>query len=95
MFLGRVVGCVWSTAKDPRLAGHRLLIVQPLNPAGVDAGKPVVCADCTGAGAGETVYWVRGKEAALAFLPEDVPTDLCIVGIVDSIHLAKPESPPC
>ena len=30
MFLGRVVGCVVSTMKDPNLLGQRLLLVQPL-----------------------------------------------------------------
>jgi microcompartment protein CcmK/EutM len=49
-----------------------------------------------GAGAGELVYWVRGKEASFPFLPAEPPTDTSIVGIVDSVHLKpRPESPPC
>ena len=32
MYLGRVIGCVWSTAKHPGLHGRRLLIVQPITP---------------------------------------------------------------
>ena len=50
MFLGRVVGCVWSTMKDESLTGQRLLIVQPLTPNGEDTGKRLICTDCTGAG---------------------------------------------
>ena len=93
MYLGRVIGRVWSTVKDPALEGRRLLIVQPITPGREDTGKPVVCTDCTGAGAGETVYWCRGKEAGFAFLPDEVPTDFSIVGIVDTIHLrGKPEA---
>jgi microcompartment protein CcmK/EutM len=89
MYLGRVVGCVWSTVKDRRLEGQRLLIVQPLTPELQPTGRRIVAADCTGAGAGELVYWCRGKESSFPFLPEEVPTDLTIVGIVDSIHVRR------
>jgi ethanolamine utilization protein EutN len=86
MYLGRVAGCVWATAKDPGLAGHRLLVIQPVTPELKDAGKQVLCTDCTGAGAGEIVYWTRGKEASFPFLPAEVPTDMTVVGIVDSVE---------
>jgi len=89
MFLGRVVGCVWSTVKAPDLEGQRLLIVQPLTPEMKKTGKQVVCTDATGAGAGELVYWCRGREASFPFLPKEVPTDSTIVGIVDSIELNR------
>ena len=89
MYLGRVVGCVWSTVKSPNLQGRRLLIVQPLTPEMQPTGKRIVVADCTGAGAGEFVYWCRGKESSFPFLPDDVPTDTTIVGIVDSIDVQR------
>jgi ethanolamine utilization protein EutN len=89
MLLGRVVGCVWATVKDPHLEGQRLLIVQPLTTQLKPTGKRLVCADCTGAGAGELVYWTRSREATYAFLPQDPPVDATISGIVDSIHLQK------
>ncbi|HUJ21785.1 MAG TPA: EutN/CcmL family microcompartment protein [Bryobacteraceae bacterium] len=85
MFLGRVVGRVWSTVKLPSLVGHRLLIVQPLTAELAKTGKRIVCTDATGAGAGELVYWCRGREASFPFLPAEVPTDSTIVGIVDSV----------
>lgn len=88
MYLGRVAGCVWSTAKDPSLEGMRLLLVQPLTPDLKPTGKVLLCADCTGAGAGETVYWTRGKEASFPFLPKEVPVDTTIVAIVDRVELA-------
>src|SRR5580704_13640582 len=98
MYLGRVVGCVWATVKSPGLMGLRMLVVQPLTPALRNTGKPIVCTDCTGAGAGEMVYWVRGKEASFPFLPAEPPTDTTIVGIVDSVHLKttqdKADGPP-
>ncbi len=90
MFLGRVIGCVWATAKDPSLEGLRLLFVQPLTPELKKTGKRLVCADSTGAGAGELVYWVRGREASMPFLPKQVPADATIVGIVDEVHVKRP-----
>ncbi len=87
MQLGRVVGCVWATVKNPALDGWRLLLVQPLTPDLRPTGKRLVCTDCTGAGAGEIIYWARGREAIFALLPAQPATDATIVGIVDSIHL--------
>jgi len=89
MYLGRVVGCVWSTCKNPGLTGQRLLVVQPLTPERKNTGKRIVCADTTGAGAGELIYWVRGREASDARLPQEVPVDTTIVGIVDSLHIKR------
>ena len=89
MFLGRVVGCVWATAKNPSLEGLRFLLVQPLTPELKNAGKRVLCTDCTGAGAGELVYWVRGREAGMPFLPKQVPADATIVGIVDEVRVQR------
>jgi microcompartment protein CcmK/EutM len=93
MQLGKVIGCVWSTVKNPHMAGLRLLLVQPLTADLKDTGRRIVCTDCTGAGAGEMVYWVRGKEASFPFLPAEPPTDTTIVGIVDSVHTKPPEPP--
>lgn len=89
MLLGRVVGRLWSSVKNPGLESQRLLIVQPVTPAGEPAGKTLVCTDVTGAGAGELIYWVRGREASFPFQPDEVPSDATIVGIVDEIHLGK------
>jgi microcompartment protein CcmK/EutM len=97
MYLGRVVGCVWSTVKNRNLEGHRLLVIQPLNSELADTGQRIVCTDCTGAGAGEMIYWVRGREASYALLPQEPATDTTVVAIVDSVHLksaAAPALPP-
>ena len=86
MQFGRVVGRVWSTVKDSRIEGHRLLVVQPVTPELKNTGKPLICGDSTGAGAGELIYWVRGREASFPF-PTAPPFDATIVGIVDEVHL--------
>lgn len=87
MFLGRVIGNVVCTVKNPALDGQRLLIVQPLDRRGRDKGRPLVALDSVGAGAGETIYCCRGREAALAFSSGRVPTEVTIVGIVDRVNV--------
>ena len=91
MQLGRVIGNVVATVKDPSLDGIKLLIVQPLERDGRDRGRPLVALDSVGAGAGETIYWCRGSEASFPFLPTEVPTEATIVGIVDEINIPEAE----
>jgi ethanolamine utilization protein EutN len=87
MLLGRIIGNVVCTMKDPALIGQKLLIVQPLDRQGRDKGRPVIALDAVGAGAGETIYWCRGREASFPFLPANLPTEATIVGIVDSVNI--------
>ena len=89
MQIGRVVGKVWATMKNPALEGKRLLIVQPLSPELKASGKQIICADAMGVGAGELIYWCRGKEASFPFRPDEVPTEATIVGIVDEVHVDR------
>ncbi len=94
MFLGRVVGCVWATAKNPQMEGARLLVVQPVTPELRNTGKRLICADSCGARSGDIIYWVRSKEASFPFLPQEPAFDATIVGIVDSVHLPGQAEPP-
>jgi ethanolamine utilization protein EutN len=87
MILGRVIGTVVATMKNPSLDGKRLLVVQPIDRRGRDAGKAIVALDAVGAGTGERVYWCRGKEASFPFLPEEVPIEATIVAIVDEVNI--------
>jgi ethanolamine utilization protein EutN len=83
MQIARVIGDVVSTVKDQNLDGIKLLVLQPLDPDGKATGRTLVAVDAVGAGVGETVFFVRGKEASFPFHPTEVPTDAGIVGIVD------------
>ena len=83
MQLARVIGDVVITCKDPNLTGIKLLVVQPLTPDRQLTGMPLVAVDAVGAGVGEEVFFVRGKEASFPFLPTEPPVDAGIVGIVD------------
>lgn len=83
MQIGRVIGDVVVTCKDDTLVGLKLLVVQPLTPERKPAGRTLVAADAVGAGVGEIVFFVRGKEASFPFHPVQPPIDAGIVGIVD------------
>lgn len=87
MFLARVVGNVVATIKDPSLVGKKILVVQPIDKHGKDTGQMILALDSVGAGAGETVYCCRGREASYAWYPDEVSTETTILAIVDSIHL--------
>jgi ethanolamine utilization protein EutN len=83
--LARVIGEVVATVKDPGLAGATLLVLQPITATGDSSGRTLVALDSVGAGVGERVFFVRGREAAFPFYPAEPPTDASIVGIVDEV----------
>ena len=83
MQLARVIGDIVVTRKDENLNGLKLLVLQPIAADGSAAGRTLVAVDSAGAGVGETVFFVRGKEASFPFYPTEVPADAGIVGIVD------------
>lgn len=80
MFLGRVVGSVWSTVKWPEASGLKLLLVRPYcladlaGAGGGDKGAAgaqptndlVVCADRLDAGPGDDVLVAFGHAARVA-----------------------------
>ena len=87
MLLGRVVGTVVATRKDPRLEGKTLLVVKPVSPQGADEAGYVVSVDTVGAGYRETVLLVAGSSARMAAGCKDTPVDSSIVGIIDEVKL--------
>jgi microcompartment protein CcmK/EutM len=81
--LARVLGEIVSTMKDPNLTGIKMLVLQPLAASGEAAGRTLVALDSVGAGVGENVFFVRGREAAFPFYPAEPPADATVIGIVD------------
>ncbi len=91
MLLGRVIGSVVPAVVCRGLEGVPLLLVQPLDRAGLPAGGAIVAADATRmAGPGELVSYEGGREAALALDPWFVPVDHSIIGIVDAVERERP-----
>lgn len=87
MQLARVIGEVVATIKDVSLTGRTMLVLQPITASGEDFGRALVALDSVGAGVGEHVFFVRGREAAYPFYPAEPTTDAAVIGIVDSWHV--------
>ena len=64
VILARIVGTVVATRKDERLVSHKLLVAQPIDPAGADQGRQLVAIDTVDAGIGDTVLVVTGELGA-------------------------------
>ena len=94
MQLARVIGTVVASVKDANLDSHKLLVVQPIDPQRNAVGRPVVTLDAVGAGVGEFVFFVRGREATFPFYPGEPPADACVVGIVDRWDLTAEAGAP-
>jgi microcompartment protein CcmK/EutM len=92
MFLGKVVGTVWSTKKTPDLEGVRFLIVHPYDLDKEPTKNIVVVADRLGAGIGEIVLCAYGKAARTAIGNQDMSIEAAVVGIVDRMDLQDAES---
>lgn len=88
MFLGKVVGTVWSTKKSPDLEGVRFLIVHPFDLDKELLKSIVVVADRLGAGPGETVMCAFGKAARTAIGNQEMAIEAAVIAIVDSVDFA-------
>lgn len=91
MVLGRVIGSAVATRKYPGLEGAKLLVVQELTKELQPRGRPAVAVDVAQAGVGDLVIMARKREAAIAYYPApNMPLDLAVVGVVDTVDLAGP-----
>jgi microcompartment protein CcmK/EutM len=88
MELGKVVGQVVSTVKDPGLPNLTFLMVDIVDAKGKVVYAGQVAADILGAGEGEMVLLVRGSSARM-ILEGKTPLDLSVVGIVDQVTSGK------
>lgn len=86
MRLARVIGTVVATVKNSPLEGKKILVLKPIDRHGNASGKSLVALDSVGAGIGENVYYVRGKEASFPWYPDEIPSDCSIVGILDKYN---------
>lgn len=86
MYLGKIIGTIWSTRKYETLRGSKLLLLQPVNADYENAGEPIIAVDTIGAGKGEYVIYVDDVEAVIPLKADHAPVDASIVGIVDSVY---------
>lgn len=88
MTICKVIGHVWATKKEENLNGLKLMVVQEDTPGRGNKGI-YVAADTVGAGIGEQVLVVSGSTARKAFGRDDIPVDMAIVGIIDSLEVQR------
>ncbi|RMH57766.1 MAG: ethanolamine utilization protein EutN [Candidatus Hydrogenedentota bacterium] len=86
MKIGRVVGTVVATRKSPKLEGTKLLLIEECGVDGKPKGSFVVAADTVQAGAGETVLFVSGSSARMAYPREGTPIDAAVSAVIDAIE---------
>jgi len=84
MNLGKVVGTVVSTRKEPTLDGVRFLLVRQIDTTGKELLSFVVAADAMGAGVGEIVLTAAGSSARQTEMTDKKPVDNVIMAIVDT-----------
>lgn len=90
MKTGKVIGTIWATRKEEKLAGLKLLVIQPVNLLDDKPIEyPIVAADIIGAGVGEKVIYVGGSSARNAAGERDIPVDATVVGIVDDQEIEE------
>jgi len=87
MLMGKVVGTVVSTQKDPELVGLKFLLVQGMDLHGKLADSFVVAADSVGAGLGEVVLYASGSSARQTEATQNRPVDATIMAIVDLVEV--------
>ncbi len=91
MFLGKVIGTVWSTKKDENLVGAKFLIVKQLDLNFNEKENFVVAVDSVGAGEGEVVLVATGSSSRQTEFTKNKPVDAVIMAIVDKLDIPLKE----
>ena len=95
MKLCRVTGNVVATVKHPTYHGHKVMIVQPIDGAGRDAGERFVAVDLVQAGPGDRVLVMQEGNGVRQILKQDkLPIRSVIIGIVDEVDLGPADRAP-
>jgi microcompartment protein CcmK/EutM len=84
VLLGRVVGTVVASRKEPRLSGLKFLLLRQVDIEGAETGSYVVAADAVGAGVDEIVMYATGSSARQTVQTDARPCDAVVMAIVDT-----------
>lgn len=85
MVLGKVIGTLVASRKEPTLEGVKLLVVRACDVDGNPTGSPVIAVDAVGAGLGEVVLYCSGSSARQTQVTQNRPVDATIMAIVDAV----------
>jgi microcompartment protein CcmK/EutM len=89
MVLGRVIGTLVASRKEPTLEGLKLLVVRACDVEGNATGAVAIAVDAVGAGLGEVVLYAAGSSARQTTVTKDRPVDATIMAIVDQIAIGN------
>lgn len=94
MRLGTVIGRLTLSKTIPQFKGGRWLVISPFTrehfqhrhepPVGLSRDPSLVAYDSLGGGAGDTVGFSEGREAAMPF-EQPTPVDALTVAIIDDV----------
>ncbi len=87
MNVGRVIGTVVASRKDPKLEGLKLLMIAQADLTGSPKASHVVAVDSVGAGVGEVVLYCSGSSARQTETTQNRPVDAVVMAIVDEIEV--------
>lgn len=87
MVIGRVIGTLVASRKEPTLEGLKLLVVRACDVDGNPSGGIAVAVDAVGAGIGEVVLYASGSSARQTQVTQNRPVDAVIMAIVDQIAI--------
>ncbi len=89
MRLARVLGSVVATVKHPAYEGQRIMLCQPMCPAGEKMGKQMIALDRVDSGPGDLVLVLTEGNGVRQLMGADAgPIRSVIVGVVDAVELA-------
>jgi len=85
MVLGKVIGTLVASRKEPTLEGLKLLVVRACDVDGNANGAIAIAVDAVGAGIGEVVLYASGSSARQTQATQNKPVDATIMAIVDAV----------
>jgi len=91
MVIGKIIGSLVATQKDPSLIGKKLLIVKAVDLEGNMKDSFLIAVDIVGVGIGETVLVVNGSSARMSEETKDRSIDSVIIAKIDSIQTQDKE----
>ena len=92
MVLGKIIGTLVASRKEPTLEGLKLLVVRACDVHGNPTGGIAIAVDAVGAGIGEVVLFAAGSSARQTQVTQNRPVDATIMAIVDEIAIGGERS---
>jgi len=85
MIIGKVIGNVVTTVKDPKYNGYKLLVVQEMNVYGEFEKNFYIASDLIGIGIDEVVMLVNGAAARSSVETNNIGFDSVVTAKIETI----------